>query len=249
VASISLERGFQAGGRKRSITAYFSPHNEDELIISGYVFSTIACKTAAFVPYGSNPSLSTSGFRLQDFFETLEIILRELGNYFANNFGSLAMELFYILTMQSRRIPEAARPGDFDHKDILDDLRLFRTLMGRTYLYSQIEGRAGHKVEYGAFLEEERKFILNVCENIAGRCLCMIAGGNRLGLVSNQAHVGDSLATFDGMPVPFVLRETSGNAPQPRKVYNIVGDAYVTGVMQGELSGDGKHTGEQITLV
>jgi len=73
--------------------------------------------------------------------------------------------------------------------------------------------------------------------------------GNQVGLVPERAQVGDSLAIIDGAPAPFVLRDTSGSAAGNGERYRLADDAYVLGVMRGELVEEDGFERNQITLV
>ena len=64
--------------------------------------------------------------------------------------------------------------------------------------------------------------------------------GRRVGLGPNGATAGDRVCIFRGGAAPFVLRKEgrlAGDAEfaESESVYNLVGDAYVHGVMYGEL--------------
>jgi hypothetical protein len=58
-----------------------------------------------------------------------------------------------------------------------------------------------------------------------------ITSNGSLGIGSARVKPGDILAVFYGAEVPFVLREDG----IPCKVYNLMGEAYVHGIMDGEL--------------
>lgn len=240
-------KGFQAGGNKSPISTHFSQQNQDQLILSGHIFSTIAFKTSAFVPHNQNAPFVAGTGRLQDFFETLLAVMNELSTYLSQGLVASVMDVFHILTMQSRRIESVDR-HDPNNSGIFSDLQLFQTLLARMLQYAQIENRAEHKVEFSAMPEEDRKFTNKVCSNAAGRSFCVTKGEGRIGFVPERAQVGDILATFDGAPVPFVLREATDSAAKTGEAYSVIGDAYVTGVMQGELVQGYKDAGKQIIL-
>lgn len=246
--AVPLDRGFQAGSSKLSLRIDFPAQKPDHLILHGRIVSTISCKTSAFVPYnGGNKYLGNSVGRLQDFFETLLEAVGELCTHLDQGMAKLIIEVFHPLTMQSRTIESSDRENP-EHSQLYDDLFLWRSLIVRLFQYSQIEGHADHKVEFGAMPEEDRDFIQKVVGNVNGRCLCVTSADNRIGLVPAQAEVGDSLAILDGVPMPFVLRENPESASDSTKVYSLVGDAYVTGIMQGQLAQDNEESRKQIIL-
>ncbi|KAM5353828.1 hypothetical protein ACJ41O_000478 [Fusarium nematophilum] len=55
-----------------------------------------------------------------------------------------------------------------------------------------------------------------------------------MGIAHPGARAGDAVALFSGGRVPFIVRGVSGNS-EAREYYRIVGEAYVHGVMDGEL--------------
>jgi len=248
IGTVPQEKGFQAGGNKSPVSHHFSQKNQDQLVLSGCAFSTIAFKTSAFVPHSQIAPVVAGTGRLQDFFETLLAVLSELSTYLAQNLAASVMDIFHILTMQLRRV-ESANRHDSNDNEIFRDLQLFRTLLGRTFQYSQIENRAEHKVEFSAMPEEDKEFMHKVFSNTAGRSFCVTKDEGRIGLVPVRAQVGDTLATFDGAPVPFVLREATVSVAEIGKAYSVIGDAYVTGIMQGELVQRCKDPGKQIILI
>ncbi|KAH5145758.1 hypothetical protein HBH70_044370 [Parastagonospora nodorum] len=52
-----------------------------------------------------------------------------------------------------------------------------------------------------------------------------------IGLIPANANVGDVVAVFTGGHVPIILRPQTG-------YYTVVGDAYVHGIMDGEVMQD-----------
>lgn len=61
-----------------------------------------------------------------------------------------------------------------------------------------------------------------------------------IGFVPAESQPGDLVVVLAGGKVPYVLREqTSGGTKGSHNVYSFVGDAYVTGLMNGEAVGDG----------
>jgi hypothetical protein len=72
-----------------------------------------------------------------------------------------------------------------------------------------------------------------------------------LGLVSTSCEVGDAVWLLQGANVPYVLRgigKYAGNEATG-SVWEVVGDAYVHGVMQGEIWKDAKDQLVNIELV
>ena len=80
--------------------------------------------------------------------------------------------------------------------------------------------------------------------------------GRRIGLGPRGAKAGDKVCIFRGGAAPFVLREDTGRAngadeapnAESERIYNLVGDAYVHGVMYGELYQDVRASDEVFVL-
>jgi hypothetical protein len=161
--------------------------------------------------------------------------LDELAGYLKQNPVETLKSFFYCVTMQLETL-ESKKREELKDSTIVKDWVLFRTLFARIVDYNKIENHAAHKVTFGAFPEEDLAFIQKVMTNLAGRCFC-VTSDKQVGLVSEQAQLGDAIAIVEGAPVPFVLREPNGRSTGDRKVYNLIGDAYVLGVMRGELVG------------
>lgn len=74
-----------------------------------------------------------------------------------------------------------------------------------------------------------------VCGYLAGRVLCMTSGSS-LGVLPNDAEVGDVIVVFLGARTPIVLRPLADT-----EEFQFVGACYVHGVVDGELiDGSGK---------
>jgi hypothetical protein len=247
---VTRDRGFQAGGEARLVEACFPPHDKSQLIVSGHTFSTITFKTSAFVPHSPNSPITTGTGRLQDLFETFLTVFHELDAQLTQDLPATMMDVFHVVTMQQRNI-DSCNPGNDTSKAIFDDLLLWRTVMVRIMNYQYIEGRSENKVVFGAMPENDRDFLMRIMGSVAGRCFCIVEVGTekRVGLVPERALVGDSLAIVSGAPVPFVLREAENIVSGTRQTYRLVGDAYITGVMMGELAQELKKVMKEIVLV
>lgn len=58
-----------------------------------------------------------------------------------------------------------------------------------------------------------------------------ISADGRVGLRPGDMHPGDTVAIFDGVDVPLVLRQADAGG----KLYQLLGEAYVHGIMDGEF--------------
>ncbi|KAL1600089.1 WD repeat-containing protein jip5 [Nothophoma quercina] len=227
---VPLKKGFRAGGILQTGNRFEQEHNQ--LILIGQVFSKIAFMTSPAQKYSLNAAL---GGRIQDIFEMLMIALNELAKYLKQNPTETLNSFFYCVTMQTGSLKSIKR-DDPESRDLANDFVLFRTLFARIMEYDKIESHAQHKVTFSAFPEDDFAFIRRVGFYLGGRCFC-VTSDNQIGLVPERAQVGDSVAIVEGAPVPFVLREASESVVENEKAYRIVGDAYVHGVMRGELVG------------
>jgi hypothetical protein len=59
----------------------------------------------------------------------------------------------------------------------------------------------------------------------------MVADDGRIGLAPMDAQVGDSVVLLEGGRVPYILRQSRQDS---KSMYDLVGDAYVHGIMDGE---------------
>ncbi|KAG7153063.1 Heterokaryon incompatibility protein 6 like [Verticillium longisporum] len=61
-----------------------------------------------------------------------------------------------------------------------------------------------------------------------------------LALIPPLAEVGDMVAVIPGTAVPFILREKGYDVDMSEKVYTLVGESYVHGLMNGEAADESK---------
>jgi hypothetical protein len=241
---------------------------KDQLVLPGTTFDTIGFMSDAFVPFGGDSPYGTGALRLQDIFETLAITTNQVCNHVnPQDTLSTVSQMFSAITMQPKPF-DLSQPTN--EPETIKDLTLCHMLLMRVMQYEKvvterIDDHAKHKVVFAEFPEEDRDFIQRVGENTGARRFCVTKAGKRVGLVPGQAQVGDHVAVVFGMPVPLVLRNVIGRdgrgeladerhevlEEQQQPKYRLVGDTYVTGVMQGELLAEGKitNTGQFIVLV
>jgi hypothetical protein len=79
-----------------------------------------------------------------------------------------------------------------------------------------------------------RDWKLSMLHAITLRKLCITEGG-LLGLAPMNSIPGDRIALLEGGSVPFIVRPTG-----VENQFEMVGDAYVHGIMDGEAWGDGE---------
>jgi hypothetical protein len=91
-------------------------------------------------------------------------------------------------------------------------------------------------------------------EICGGRKFCVMEGG-RMGVVPPETRVGDQVRIVMGAQTPFVLRPAEGagvggdGQGTGEKCYELVGECYVHGMMDGEGVTDGYAAAEKIILV
>ncbi|KAF4952806.1 hypothetical protein FGADI_6467 [Fusarium gaditjirri] len=85
----------------------------------------------------------------------------------------------------------------------------------------------------GSFVKQAMR-ILKRCD---GKRLCILSNG-RIGLAPDRAEVGNEVFVVKGASVPFIFRKaTPGRIGDelPERVFNLVGGAFVLGIMDGEI--------------
>ncbi|KAF5566543.1 heterokaryon incompatibility het-6 [Fusarium phyllophilum] len=85
----------------------------------------------------------------------------------------------------------------------------------------------------GSF-EKQAMMILKRCD---GKRLSILSNG-RIGLAPDRAQVGDEVFVVEGASIPFIFKKvsTGGTGDDvPEQVFNLVGGAFVLGVMKGEI--------------
>lgn len=92
--------------------------------------------------------------------------------------------------------------------------------------------------------EEVYSYHVERCDAIAGKRIFFTTGKGRLGTGPIGMQEGDGVALLAGLSCPVVLRRREG-----RETYEVVGVAYVEGLMQGEAWPDGEAQMGELTLV
>ncbi|KAJ4988743.1 het domain-containing protein [Stagonosporopsis vannaccii] len=239
--SISLKKRYRAGGNGSPDGKFV----QNQLLLRGRIVSKIVFTTSPVRKYSLNAAI---GGRIQDTFEMLMASLNELSCFLKKGPVETLKTFFYCVTMQLKTW-ETIDGDDEETHAFLRDFSLWHILFARVVDYHRIENHADHKVTFGAFPEKDMAFIERLMFNLAGRCLCVTSPGLQVGLVPERVQVGDHVAIVEGVPVPFVLREAEGSSARGGQAYNLVGDAFVLNMMQGECLLDGGHDWHEIVLV
>ncbi|QDS72198.1 hypothetical protein FKW77_005148 [Venturia effusa] len=98
---------------------------------------------------------------------------------------------------------------------------------GKYYLDDSVATQSKSTEPHSAELEEYQRLYESSIFPRDVRILCQTEN-NYLGWVHEPTRVGDKLCIFEGSGTPFVLRE------RPDGFYEVIGDAYIHGIMYGE---------------
>jgi hypothetical protein len=134
------------------------------------------------------------------------------------------------------RVLEAGQPRDADQ--YLNSARESQTVrdIQLELLIADYDHTANHYpltlAEIRRLYKEEPQGLRNAARAIAGRVYGLTDQGYA-GLFPSNTRSGDRICILQGFRVPFVLRRGSEGC------WILVGDAYVHGMMQGEMVGDG----------
>ena len=83
--------------------------------------------------------------------------------------------------------------------------------------------------------EDEHNFIVKLEENSTRRRFCILGAEKQIALVLEHIEVGDVIAIVKGGPVPLVLRQMPEGVVNGSAAYELIGDAFVPGMMLGEV--------------
>lgn len=133
--------------------------------------------------------------------------------------------------------------GDKERQPSLEaeELELVRDLL--TYVFDSCQG---HSVRLPQSLTgEDSAFNTSIAKWSAVRRFCFTSNG-RLGQLAPGSEPGDRICVLGGGEVPFVIRPTSEDA---KGMYQLVGECYLDGMMDGEAWKLSDHVVEDISLV
>ncbi|KAL1607837.1 hypothetical protein SLS60_002775 [Paraconiothyrium brasiliense] len=253
--TISQNYAFRAGGDSSLVSSHVSPHNPDQLNTVGYIDSIVTFMTSAFTPNSQYGTVLGGPDSLQDIFDSLFTAWEELSEYCDRGRVDFLWDIHECLTMQTRKFKsmDKATRSDSETKD-LENYRIFMARMARYDLGGEREKCAEdsrYRLRLGDLDETERDFILKIQSNTTHRCFCVLScpTGDRIGLISKQAEVGDCLAIIKGAAVPYVLREMPDGVVEDRTAYELVGDAYVAELMLGQALQEDDSAWDDIALM
>lgn len=122
-----------------------------------------------------------------------------------------------------------------------EELKLVRDLL--TYVFDSYQN---HSIELPQNLTgEDSAFNTSMAKWSAVRRFCFTSNG-RLGQFAPGSEPGDRICVLSGGEVPFMIRSTSGDA---QGMYQLVGECYLDGMMNGEAWKLSDHVVEDISLV
>jgi hypothetical protein len=102
------------------------------------------------------------------------------------------------------------------------------------------------RIQVAAAQMRLRSSVTQMIELVEGRCLCINSNGELMNCPSD-AKAGDVVAVFTEIDTPFVIRPVSvrSGIRGREKMYRIIGDCYVEGIMEGELDTKRTHPREK----
>ncbi|KAJ4353241.1 uncharacterized protein N0V89_004968 [Didymosphaeria variabile] len=253
--TISQNYAFRAGGDSNPVSSHLSPQNPDQLNTAGYIDSIVTFKTSAFASSSQYGAIQGGPDSLQDLFDNVFTAWEELSAHCDRDRIDFMWDIHECLTMQARKVEsmDQATRSDSETKD----LENYRTFMARMAQYDLSGERkkcaedSRYRLRLGDVDEAERDFILKIQSNTANRCFCVLScpTGDRIGLISKEAEVGDCLAIIKGAAVPYVLREMPEGVVEDRTAYELVGDAYVAELMLGQALQEDDFAWDDIALI
>jgi hypothetical protein len=117
------------------------------------------------------------------------------------------------------------------NSDYLFQLRLLRHIGQNPSKYQIPGGRAFDVPDDFTFINSQMTAFCVVVEELTKGRRVAVTGTGRLGLVPDCAEVGDEVAVVGGVTAPMILR---GDGGQEDGRYELIGDAHVLGLMNGE---------------
>lgn len=108
-----------------------------------------------------------------------------------------------------------------------------------TFYDADVLKLADIQAEYGVPVNEIGNFITDISVTTGMRRLFLTSGDlGLIGLAPRNARIGDAIALIEEGRVPFIVRESVDS--NMGRVWRLVGDSYVHGIMEGEGLGLGK---------
>lgn len=133
--------------------------------------------------------------------------------------------------------------GDKESQPTLEaeELKLVRDLL--TYVFDSYQGDPVKLPQ--SLTGEDSAFNTSMAKWSTVRRFCFTSNG-RLGQLAPGSEPGDRICVLGGGEVPFVIRPISGDA---KGMYQLVGECYLDGMMDGEAWTLSDHVAEDISLV
>lgn len=238
---MSVNYSFHAGGDE-PLSFQTLPQCPDQLHIAGYLDSAVTFMTDVLLPRGQSTVMGAGQGSLHDLMENVLTIWDQLCEHLGHSRSSnpdVFFDLFDCLTMQLQK--SKARDKIDDDDNCMKDFKNFMVFTGRMMEYETSGDRTKFLEDncmtytLGNMDENEHNFIIEMENNSIMRRFCILGAGNQIALVPEHTEIGDVIAIVKGGPVPLVLRQMPEGVVNRSAAYELIGDAYIPGMMLGEV--------------
>lgn len=161
----------------------------------------------------------------QTHFQWINCIADMIGSLPPNTNGQSNHEVFWRTIVANRT--HKLEPATPEYANHLESYKAMMQMNAHERVSSESDMEARRKT-----LEKSSLFQMALNVNLSGR-QAFITHGGRAGLTFPGAVEGDLVCILLGAMTPFVLRE-DGTDGKERRIYRLVGESYVHGLMEGE---------------
>lgn len=239
--AISGYHRFHAGGDE-PLSFQTVPQCSDQLHMAGYLDSAVTFMTDALLPRRQFTTMGAGRDSRHDLLENVLTIWDQLCRHLGHSRLSNTYVFFYLfdcLTMQLQKFKDKGKLDDDDNQ--MKDFKNFMVFTTRMMEYETSgdrtkyleDNRMAYSVEN--MNEDEHNFIVKMEENSTRRRFCILGAEKQIALVPEHTVLGDVIAIVKGGPVPLVLRQMPEGVVDGSAAYELIGDAYIPGMMLGEV--------------
>ncbi|KAJ8106738.1 hypothetical protein OPT61_g9341 [Boeremia exigua] len=241
--AISVNYNFRAGGDE-PMSFQTLPQCPDQLHITGYLDSSVTFMTDALRPRRQSTAMGAGQDSRHDLMENVLTSWDQLCAHLGHTRTSktdVFFDIFDCMTMQLRNFRAEDKTNHLDAEKYSEDFQNFMVFVGRMMEYETSGDRAKYLQDSSMAYsienmdENEHNFIVMMETNSLMRRFCYIGAGDQIALVPEHTEIGDVIAVVRGGPVPLVLRRMPEGVVDGSAAYELIGDAYVPGMMRGEV--------------